>query len=239
MNRRLYVPGAVDQRALEVDGTGPIPFIAATEGRKADGIDLRMDAADLSRYAANPVVMYGHQYYGRESLPIGRAETKIDGKRLLADVQFDLDDPFAATCDRKVRNMFLNAVSIGFEAHDIGQDGVPERWELFEISLVPLPLDPDAVTDLSDGRELAIARMLGLGGMLDGRAGKVLSAKNLKLVEDAITALTALKEAASKADEEDSANDDGGSGDEDRSGAPDSRMSIAERRLQLVELTAH
>lgn len=230
MNRRLYVHGAVNKRALEVDGTGPIPFIAANEGRMADGLDLRMETLDLSRYEANPVVMYGHDYFGRESLPIGRSEMKVDGKKLLADVQFDLDDEFAAKVDRKVRNMFLNAVSVGFDAHDIGQDGVPARWELFELSVVPLPMDPGAVSDLSDGRQMALARML---GGFDLRAGKVLSAKNEQLVQDAITALSALLEAATKAKADDEDEDEPrGLGDQI------SRLAERERRLRLAGLNS-
>jgi HK97 family phage prohead protease len=144
------------------DGTtatdGPIPFVAANEGRMADGLDLRMDTADLGRYTANPVVMYGHDYWGRQALPIGRAPTtRVDGTRLLTDLEFDLGDPFAADVDRKIRGGFLNAVSIGFDAHDIGTDGVPARWELFEISVVPLPMDPGATA--ADGRSaLSLAR---------------------------------------------------------------------------------
>ncbi|WP_154697077.1 HK97 family phage prohead protease [Lentzea guizhouensis] len=147
------------------DGTtaeeGPIPFVAANEGRMADGIDLRMDTADLARFAANPVVMYGHDYWGRQALPIGRAPTtRVDGTQLLTDLEFDLDDPFAADVDRKIRRGYLNAVSIGFSAYDIGTDGVPARWELFEISVVPLPMDPGATAaDGRDGRSaLTLAR---------------------------------------------------------------------------------
>lgn len=191
---RCYVRGYVE-RADGAAGDGPVRFVAATEGRKADGIDLRMDRVDLSRFTHNPVIGYGHNYWGRESLPIGRAvTTEVDGPRLLQDVEFDADDEFAATVDRKVRSGFLNAVSIGFEAFDIDDAGVPARWELFETSVVPLPLDPSA---LVEGRDLELARALG-----DLRAGKVLSNKNKKLVEDAAAALAALLDAASDEDDD-------------------------------------
>lgn len=168
---------------------GAIPFVLATAGRKGDGLDLQMSGVDLARFLANPVLLYGHNSWGREGLPIGRVEDpRVDGDRLLGSLRFDPDDDFATTVERKTRAGFLNAVSVGFDAHDIGRDGVPARWELFEVSVVPLPMDPLAVQD-SDGRALARA----LGGL---RAGKVLSAANKTLVQDAIDALTALMDAA-------------------------------------------
>lgn len=205
---RQYLRGFVQRDDTGGTGDGLITVVAATEGRKADGIDLRMDTLDLGRFQANPVIMYGHDYFGRDSLPIGRAEeTVVDSSRLLERLRFDAADPFAATVDRKMRDGFLNAVSIGFDAHDIGEDGVPARWELFETSVVPLPLDADALVESGRGRRhLALARLLDAG-----RAGKVLSGRNQTLVEDAIAALTALLEAAAaaKEDQADEADDEG------------------------------
>ncbi|MEV0586331.1 HK97 family phage prohead protease [Nonomuraea sp. NPDC050310] len=156
---RGYGYAEIDARAAE---GGPIPFTAATAGIKADGLNLQMDRLDLARYLANPVVMYDHTYWGRDSLPIGRAvEVTVDGDRLRTPLDFDLEDDFAAKVDRKIRKGYLNAVSIGFGAYGIDEQGVPERWELYEISVVPLPLDPDAIAD--PDRSMALARAL-IGG---------------------------------------------------------------------------
>ena len=141
MYRRLYVHGLVERKAGK-----PMRIVAANEGRQADGIDLRMEHADLSRYLANPVVGYGHDYWGRESLPIGRAVTTvIEGTQLLIEPEFDQDDEFAVAVERKLRAGYLNAVSIGFDVHDVDELGVPARWELFETSVVPLPMDAAAL----------------------------------------------------------------------------------------------
>lgn len=141
-----------DDEADTPEEDGPLRIIAATGGRKADGLDLSMERADLERFEANPVVMYGHSYGGRENLPIGRADgTWIEGDSLLMDVTFDKGDAFAAEVDRKFREGFLNTFSIGFDAYDIDESGVPARWELHEVSAVPIPMDPSAVV----ARELA------------------------------------------------------------------------------------
>lgn len=132
------------------DPDGPLRFIIATEGRKADGIDLRMDNVDLARYQANPVVMALHDY---SKLPVGRAENiTVDGGNLLADAIFDLDDPLGAEIDRKYRNKFMSAVSVGFDLYDVDDSGVPARWEPLEFSAVPIPLDSDALLD--SGRQV-------------------------------------------------------------------------------------
>lgn len=131
---------------VRADGDdAPLRFVIATEGRKADGIDLRMANADLARYEANPVVLALHDY-GR--LPVGRGENvAVEDDRLLADAVFDLDDPVGADLDRKYRGGFMSAVSVGFDLYDVGEDGVPARWELLEFSAVPIPLDSDALLD--------------------------------------------------------------------------------------------
>lgn len=132
----------------------PLRIVAATEGRKADGLDLRMDRARLGRYRANPVVLYGHRGHTREDLPIGRAtEVWTDGPRLMADIVFDQTDEFAVRVESKYRAGILNAFSIGFDVSGVSpSSGVPDTWQLNEISAVVVPMDPSAV--VAGGREL-------------------------------------------------------------------------------------
>lgn len=198
MTTLAYMRGYAARQNGDGDGDGPVRFVAATEGAKADGVDLRMDRADLSRYQANPVIGYGHRYGGRDSLPIGRSErTWVDGDRLMMDVRFDDDDEFATQVERKIRDGFLNAMSIGFAFDDVDIEAetvAPESWELVESSIVPIPMDADALV-ASGGRMRDLHDLL-----TEAREGKVLSKSNLKLVKDAIAALQALADAASKDD---------------------------------------
>lgn len=160
-------------RAPTDDPNGPLRFVIATEGRKADGIDLRMDNVDLGRYTGNPVVMAMHDY---RTLPVGRGENiAVDGKSLLADAVFDLDDPVGAALDRKYRAGFMNAVSVGFDAYDIDEQGVPARWELLEFSAVPIPMDAGALLD--SGRQ---ARAV--ADLLTEIRGEALNAEQLALL---------------------------------------------------------
>lgn len=130
-------------RAAGASDTGPIRFVASAEGVKRDGEDLKMDDWDLDNYRKNPVVLWGHDYWGTR-LPIGRSEVGIEGKRLMADVTFDPDDEFARQIERKYRNGFLHSVSVGWDTH---RDGEQTRNELLDISAVPVPGDPDALME--------------------------------------------------------------------------------------------
>lgn len=187
-----YSRAYLDRDATPVNG--PLQFVMATDGPKGDGIDLRIDGVDLARYRANPIVGYGHCYFGRNDLPIGRAENvDVDGKRLVADVVFDLADDFAAQVDRKYRDGFLNAVSIGFNVTEwedpkssYYNPGVATSWELFELSAVPLPMDPSAVVE--SGRALdpnLISQWTGLDPQflaqwLERATGKTVSPRNVE-----------------------------------------------------------
>ncbi|MEV3848099.1 hypothetical protein AB0J30_15045 [Streptomyces microflavus] len=213
---RGYVLRAEDKADDEAAAGKPLRIIAATAGRKGDGLNLQMDGADLGRFQSNPVVGYGHNYWGRDGLPIGRSDkTWIDGERLLMDVSFDQDDDFARTVERKYRGGYLNAFSIGFDVWDIDDAGIPAGWELFEVSAVPLPMDPNAVVEsgrdaltraLRSGmtpQEFAEGVLAQLGEDRPGRAGAVLSKKNKTLVQNAATALQELLDAAGGNDDED------------------------------------
>ena len=213
---RGYVQRADDDQGDDAAGK-PLTIVAATEGRKDDGLNLVMKGAELGRFQANPVVGYGHSYWGRDGLPIGRSDdTRIDGERLLMDVVFDQEDEFARKVERKYRAKMMNAFSIGFSVWGIDDSGTPEGWELFEVSAVPLPMDPNAVVESGRGDHLALVRgVLGIPDALteadvamlrqitSGRAGAVLSKKNKGLVENAITALQELLDAAGTGDGQD------------------------------------
>jgi len=129
----------------ELMGT-PITFVASTEGIKRDGLDLSMDGGDLENYRANPVVLWAHDYWGNRP-PIGRAQDlKVEGKNLKTDVIFDQADDFARSIERKYRDGFLNAVSIGFDPTEF-EGNVVTSWDLLDISAVPVPGDPEALME--------------------------------------------------------------------------------------------
>jgi HK97 family phage prohead protease len=151
--------GFVDRAGLTDDS--PLRVVMASEGRMADKIDLRMTGADLARFRGNPVLGYGHSYWGRTNLPIGRVDPDtlmIVDRQLSGEIQFDQGDEFAREVERKMRAGYLNAVSIGFDVtqwesaeDNYWRGGVATKWELSELSVVPVPMDSNAL--VTSGRQ--------------------------------------------------------------------------------------
>lgn len=113
----------------------PVRFVASTEGVKRDGLDLKAESWDLSNYKRHPVVVWAHDY---SRLPIGRADVSFEGKTMLADMTYDMEDEFA----RQVRSKAVKGLVAASVAWNQRKDG---KNELLEISNVPVPADPDAL----------------------------------------------------------------------------------------------
>jgi HK97 family phage prohead protease len=119
-----------------------------------------MAGVKLTRYRKNPVVLDTHNRWSAGSV-IGRAEIRVEGKELLAVVTF-AETTAAEEVWKLVKGGFIRALSVGFipskvqrvaegEVSGEGADQVngPARivtdWELYEISVVPVPADADAL----------------------------------------------------------------------------------------------
>lgn len=138
------------------EGDGAFTFTAATAGTKRDGLSLDMAGAQVDDYLRNPVVLWAHDYYGTR-LPIGRtAGLRVLKKSIKARIVFDMDDPFAAEVARKYEDGFLNTVSIGWNIIEVEGRNVT-KWDLLDISAVPVPGDPAALIE----RQAVAVRALG------------------------------------------------------------------------------
>jgi HK97 family phage prohead protease len=143
----------------------------------------------LERYSRNPVVLYHHNATGGllggsaiETLPIGRASKVgvVDGQ-LEATLHFVTAEanPLAEMVWQGVRQGSLSAVSVGFRPHTVSTEkrGDSELYvlsdnELFEISVVPLPANPEAVALGAESqreqlRRLAVQSLSAAGGGLE------------------------------------------------------------------------
>lgn len=129
------------------DASAPITWVASTEGVKGDGLDLRADEWDLSRYEKYSPVLWVHDYWGGHP-PIGTGKARIENNQLLIDVTYDSDDPFAMTIQGKARKGMM-AGSVGWEVIKAEDDKPHNR--LMEFSMAPMGMDPDALP-LQQGR---------------------------------------------------------------------------------------
>lgn len=161
---------SVETRALFGDAVRDIDpdsrtatFVAATE----TGVDtfqgkefLRMRGGDFERFRKNPVVLDTHDRFTAGAV-IGRAEISTVGRKLIAEVEF-AETRRADDIWQLVQGGFLRALSVGFRARDVlplaegesngagknrieGPARIIKEWELFEISVVPVPADGEAL----------------------------------------------------------------------------------------------
>jgi HK97 family phage prohead protease len=145
------------------EATREADIIASTG--EIDAYGERVDPAgiDLTRYAQNPVVLFGHNSYG---LPIGHSRNvRVDGDALRATVRF-VDASANELAERVYQGVLqksIRGVSIGFRSkssrvEEIDGRSVPVHTavELVEISIVTLPANPSAV--VTDARALDPSR---------------------------------------------------------------------------------
>ncbi len=138
-----------------------IEFVASTEAVDRYGDIIRVDGWQLDNYRKNPVFLWAHR---SSDPPIGKcvaigAEGEGEGKALVQRIEFAAREayPFAETIFKLYEGGFLNAVSVGFmpikyqpriEPNEEGGEFLGYEFleqELFELSAVPVPANPEAL----------------------------------------------------------------------------------------------
>lgn len=140
----LATRAAGERRAIDV--------VASTAAEDSYG-EVVAQQWKLERYLANPVVLYSHE--SRE-LPIGRAENvRVEDGKLLATLVFATGTERAEEVWNLVQQGMLKGVSVGFRPHTTRwekRDGreilVLDDNELLEISITPIPANPEALAQL-------------------------------------------------------------------------------------------
>lgn len=127
-----------------------LEFIGTTELIDRDNEVIKADAWQFERYKANPVVQWAHIY---SAPPIGKtvAIRQTKKRETVFEIEF-ADYEYADIIFKLCKGGFLNATSVGFiplEYEEGKKAGDPRRIytkvELLEISIVPVPSNPDAL----------------------------------------------------------------------------------------------
>jgi hypothetical protein len=181
--RRALMRATLEKPAAEDE---PLTFVASSTGLNRYGFRLRPEGWTISNFNKNPVILWGHMSF---LPPIGRGQAFIDGV-LKSKVTFDRGDPIGAEVDRKYREGFLSAVSVGFDFVDKKGAPITNWWrltpeeietesfyDLAEISAVSVPADPKALKTQSASMAAAALELIELAddpfGWLDRiEAGK-------------------------------------------------------------------
>jgi HK97 family phage prohead protease len=119
-------------------------FVASTSSVDRMGDTVEQDF-DLAEYLRNPVVLFGHDH----DQPVGKAlDVRFENGQLVADIEFaptERGQEIKALVDHGT----LRALSIGFTPGDtqVRADGGLSfaKNSLLEISIVPVPANPDAL----------------------------------------------------------------------------------------------
>lgn len=137
----------------EGDRTFRFTFSDGSVDRMTDTIDPK--GWDLTHFNKNPVALAVHASSDLTAV-IGKAKNVgIVGKKLMGDIEFMPGDvnPLAEMAYRMVDGGWINAVSVGFRPTKYAFSEEKDRpWgidfkeqELLEISLVPIPANPNAL----------------------------------------------------------------------------------------------
>jgi phage head maturation protease len=198
--------------------------VITTNSVDRQGEIVEPDGISLTNYLANPVVLYGHQYGGSDSIPVGRAvslEIVHEGERkaLKAAWEWQQDDvtPLISAVRKSWERGFLSTVSIGFMPGEYDANTI-KTSELLEFSIVPIPANPQALrlNGFTDAEVKALTPevtpadlIADLEALVDVKEGRVLSTKNYALVSQCVDSLTALLAASDKSSSGDEQSDEG------------------------------
>ena len=151
-----------------------LSMVGSTDTVDRDNEVIEQGGWDLSAYKHNPVILPAHNYM----MPsIGKAiSVSVQGGKLMFKIRFPDEGifPLADIYRKLYRGGFMKASSVGFRAIEWIDGRTAEfrrkftKVELYELSLVSVPCNPDAVVQNSVAIERAAK-----GGALSGREVKL------------------------------------------------------------------
>jgi len=158
-------------------------FIGTTAIRDRMGDEIPLDGWQFDNYLRNPVVLWAHRYdlppVGR-TLQIKKGKTPDGNYGWVFEVEFAPEDanPFAEQIRKLVDGGFLNAVSVGFQSlkskpieeseeelekrleenPDLRPGLKFEKKELWELSICPVPANPQALRKAISNGQVEVPR---------------------------------------------------------------------------------
>lgn len=139
-------------KILNIENSGDGWIVASTPTPDRDRDRVMPMGAQLANFERNPVVMFGHNYFEPWAL-IGRAaDMQLDasGLRFRPELREPANESDPMHIIRALWDQnLLRAASIGFNPIESRENELGGRdftkWELLEISLVPVPANQEAI----------------------------------------------------------------------------------------------
>lgn len=211
-------------RALD-PATRSFEVIASTASIDSHGDIVEQDW-NLERYLKNPLVLWNHNNFEssgwsmggtmdpEDCLPVGKASNvRVDGGQLVATLSLvqatEEQEPFIAKLWRRIEQGIQRAVSVGFYPGNVTEELAPGgtlyrlgNCELLEISLVPIPSNPDAVAKSIAIEREHLARMAGVKPAKAERTEQTMTIEEKAAYEAAQADAKSHRERAEKAERE-------------------------------------
>lgn len=146
---------------------GEILGIASTEAVDRDGEIIKQDGWDLENFKKNPVLLVSHNY---QEFPVGKAtEIQLEDNKLIFKAVFSEATAKAREAYQLVKEGILNAFSVGFipREYDVKDQNIITKSELLEISIVPVPANPEAMVLAKSFKENNLAQHLAKHWLID------------------------------------------------------------------------
>jgi hypothetical protein len=190
-------------------------FVLSDESLNSYGFRVLTDGIDTTLFEKNPIALWVHSRpYGwdknREPLPIGKwVNLRRDGKKLIADLEFDEDDEFALSLMKKVEKGIINMVSPGLRAITTSDDTAMLVKGQTRPTIVQCLLMEVSLVDIGSNRNaLRLQDEFGADINLSDREGNHLlpllrdinSQNNSMNLKDQIAQLFKLQDSASEAE---------------------------------------
>jgi HK97 family phage prohead protease len=141
----------------DVGDAGKFEVVASSESVDRQGEIVMQEGIDIKNYMQNPVILFGHDYW---SLPIGKATEIVRqaGKTVVRGVFASAEaNPLAQQVRKLYEEGILKAVSIGFIPLEYNGNQITKS-ELLELSFVPVPANPEALSVLSLVKERGLEK---------------------------------------------------------------------------------
>jgi len=163
---KLFINTTSLKAAKAEDEDRTIEFVASKEIVDRGGDLVKIKGIDLKNYKKNPVICWAH---GHSDLPIGKAvNIRKTGDELRIKVQFPTPEEygFADTIYKLCKGKYLNGCSVGiipdYKSNEYiddknGVTRVINKCEFVELSVAPLPMNPQTLQINKDLMNKAIA----------------------------------------------------------------------------------
>ena len=145
----------VGEPVAVADNSRAFTFVFSDESVDRYGDVIQARGWDLANFNANPVALFGHDAGTVENVIGAAKNVRVSGDKLVGDIEFMPADvnPNAEAVYQMVKGGWLKTVSVGFApiewkaAKDKSRPGGVDfvKQELLEISIVPIPANPNAL----------------------------------------------------------------------------------------------